>query len=205
MCVMATNVEQTYQERILNVLVYIQNHLDNELTLEELSAVACFSPFHFHRVFTAHTSESFKSYIRRLRLERAARDLAFSNLSINEITERAAFDTHQSFHRAFKDMFHETPATFREKAFEKIFPARTKKTSSLLTKPVEIKTIDPITVAFMRRIGPYSETHILEIWFKLVAQIGITTFLSDKVMRIGIPHDTIDITPSEKIRYDACI
>ena len=79
---MASHVEQTYQERILKVLVHIQNHLDDELSLEELASVAYFSPFHFHRIFTALTGESIKSYVRRLRLERATRDLAFSELSL---------------------------------------------------------------------------------------------------------------------------
>ena len=47
-------------------------HLDEELTLEKLAAVAAFSPFHFHRVFAAITGETLSDFIRRIRLERAA-------------------------------------------------------------------------------------------------------------------------------------
>jgi AraC family transcriptional regulator len=36
-----------YKTRILRVLVHLQQHLDESLALEELAAVACFSPFHF--------------------------------------------------------------------------------------------------------------------------------------------------------------
>ena len=63
-----SELEQNYQERILKTLVYIQHHLNEELSLEKLSAVANFSPFHFHRFFLAYTGEPLQSYIRRLRL-----------------------------------------------------------------------------------------------------------------------------------------
>src|SRR3982750_273476 len=114
-----SELEQNYQERILKTLVYIQNHLNDELSLEKLSAVANFSPFHFHRFFLAYTSEPLQSYVRRLRLERAAKELAFTSLPITPIAEKASFQTAQSFHHAFKKMFNETPSLFREKQLGK--------------------------------------------------------------------------------------
>ena len=47
-----------YKERILRVLTHIQAHLDEALDLEELARRACFSSFHFHRVFAAMTGET---------------------------------------------------------------------------------------------------------------------------------------------------
>lgn len=204
---MATNIEKMYEERILSVLVYIQNNLDNALSLEELAHVAHFSPFHFHRVFSAHTGESFKGYIRRLRLERAARDLIFTELSITKIAERAVFDTQQSFHRAFKNRYQKTPSAFREQKLQKTIPSsHEKKLSPVVTDiNVDIKTIEPRIVAFMRNIGPYSEIKIFEIWLKLIASVGITTFLAKNTSKISIPYDSIDITSPDKIRYDACV
>ena len=57
-----------YQQRILRVLTHIQAHLDEPLDLEELARVACFSSFHFHRVFAAMTGETIADHVRRLRL-----------------------------------------------------------------------------------------------------------------------------------------
>ena len=48
---MRTQTEQTYRERVLRTLVHIQQHLDDDLGLDELAGVARFSPYHFHRVF----------------------------------------------------------------------------------------------------------------------------------------------------------
>jgi AraC family transcriptional regulator len=67
--------EASYQERILRVRLHIEAHLDRPMLLEELAAVACFSPFHFHRIFRALVGESVMEHVRRLRLERAAQRL----------------------------------------------------------------------------------------------------------------------------------
>ena len=51
-----------YKERINRVVDFIGEHLDDELTLDTLSQVACFSKYHFHRLFTAYTGLSLQQY-----------------------------------------------------------------------------------------------------------------------------------------------
>jgi AraC family transcriptional regulator len=52
------------------VLNHIRNHLTDDLSIDTLAHVACFSPFHCHRLFTALTGETLNQCIVRLRLER---------------------------------------------------------------------------------------------------------------------------------------
>ncbi|MCX7120978.1 MAG: GyrI-like domain-containing protein [Gammaproteobacteria bacterium] len=200
---MASNFEKTYHERILKVLIYIQNNLDKELSLAELSSTAFFSPFHFHRIFTALTGESIKSYVRRLRLERAIRDLTYTDLPIVKISDRAGYDTQQSFHRAFKETYHATPKGFRDKYQEVLSQQTQKQPGKVKTDIVKIEIIAPIQVAFVRHVGPYAE--LTQAWFQLIAELGINIVSSEKTQKIGIAHDAPDITDSEKLRYDACI
>ena len=47
-----------YHERINQVLLFINNNLEEKLTLETLSSISNFSPFHFHRIMRAHLGES---------------------------------------------------------------------------------------------------------------------------------------------------
>lgn len=47
------NSTELYICRINAVIDFIENHLDEKLSLEELSRVAQFSQFHFHRIFSA--------------------------------------------------------------------------------------------------------------------------------------------------------
>ena len=88
---------QDYETRMNRVLEHIQGHLDEPLALDELAAVACFSPYHFHRIFSGMIGESVKSYIRRLRLERAAFALVHGTAPVTEIAFDAGFETHESF------------------------------------------------------------------------------------------------------------
>ena len=62
----------SYKTRILRSLLYLQAHLDETVSLDEMAAVACFSPYHFHRIFRGMVRESVAEHIRRLRLERSA-------------------------------------------------------------------------------------------------------------------------------------
>lgn len=200
---MTSHSKQTYQERILKVLIHIQNHLDHELTLEDLAKVAFFSPFHFHRIFTAYTGESIQSYVRRLRLQRATQDLVYTDLSIIQIAERAGYDTQQSFHRAFKETYHETPKTFRDKKLQILTDFNEEKKSLSNIPMVEVKTIDPIKVAFVRQIGSYED--VFNAWLLLATEIGLSKILSEDTLKISIPYDAPESTPVEKLRYDACV
>ncbi len=103
-----------YKERINRVVDFIGEHLDDELTLDQLSSVACFSKYHFHRLFTAYTGLSLKQYIKWLRLKRAAHKLIVERDSrIIKIALDAGFESHESFTRAFKQICGENPSDFR--------------------------------------------------------------------------------------------
>jgi AraC family transcriptional regulator len=51
---------QNYKRRIKKALTFIEENLDNQITLDQLAQVACFSSYHFHRVFTGLVGESVK-------------------------------------------------------------------------------------------------------------------------------------------------
>ena len=97
---------QEYLSRINRVIDYIDAHLDESLTLEALAAEACFSRFHFHRIFAALVGETLADYIRRLRLERAAMRIAQNpKETITDIALACGFSSPSVFARAFRDCF----------------------------------------------------------------------------------------------------
>jgi AraC family transcriptional regulator len=63
-----TTLQADYRQRINRVIDYIESHLDENLTLETLAYIACFSKFHFHRIFQSVTGERLSECIQRLRL-----------------------------------------------------------------------------------------------------------------------------------------
>jgi len=53
-----------YTARINRVIDYVEANIDKDLSLEELAEVAHFSPFHFHRIFSAMVGETLNGFIR---------------------------------------------------------------------------------------------------------------------------------------------
>jgi len=105
---------QEYSACVQDVLRYIREHIHEPLDRETLASVAGFSIPHFHRVFTAHVGESAISYVRRIRLERAARKLRMGAVDITEVALAAGYDTHAAFGKAFKQQFGLSPSEFRQ-------------------------------------------------------------------------------------------
>ena len=105
---------ESHTDCIEDVMRYIREHIGEPLDRETLAAVAGFSVPHFHRVFTAHVGESAIGYVRRLRLERAARKLRMGAVDITEVSLAAGYDTHAAFSKAFKQQFGLSPSEFRQ-------------------------------------------------------------------------------------------
>lgn len=103
-----------YQHRIQAVINYIGQHIDEPLSLEQLSQVACFSKYHFHRLFKANTGLSLQQFVRWLRLKRAAHQLIVdADTPIINIAVNAGFESHEAFTRAFKQHCGLNPSEFR--------------------------------------------------------------------------------------------
>jgi len=80
-----TQANSEYAQRIDRVIDYLRRNLDRPVKLAELADVACFSEFHFHRVFRAVSGETLNNFTNRLRLEKAARLLRYSDQSLTDI------------------------------------------------------------------------------------------------------------------------
>jgi AraC family transcriptional regulator len=94
-------------------LWFIESHLADELTLEEISCVAGVSRFHMVRAFAAATGLSVMRYVRARRLSEAARALAGGAPDILTLALDADYGSHEAFTRAFRDHFGVTPETVR--------------------------------------------------------------------------------------------
>jgi AraC family transcriptional regulator len=104
---------QRYRARMLAVLDHIEAHLDGELSVEELGAIAAFSKFHFHRQFQAVFGIGVNRYVQLSRLKRASYQLAFRNLSVIDAALSNGYESPESFARAFRRQFSQSPSAFR--------------------------------------------------------------------------------------------
>ncbi|HPE69880.1 MAG TPA: GyrI-like domain-containing protein [Thermotogota bacterium] len=107
---------QEYIARINLVMDFIEKNLQRPMTLEELSSVAGFSRFHFHRIFSAFLGETLGQFISRVRVEKAATILVTDPArSITDVALDCGFSSSSAFSRAFRDFFGKTPSAWRRK------------------------------------------------------------------------------------------
>jgi AraC family transcriptional regulator len=207
---MREGTSESYQERILRAQVHLQQHLDEPLSLEELARVACFSPYHFHRIFRGMVGESVKEHIRRLRLERAALRLKTTSESVTQLAFDAGYESHEAFTRAFGEMFGVSPSQFRELSSARAedrtkAAARMKMTGAAVATPLEVRieSLGPLRLAFVRHVGPYDQ--VSAAWARLIAWATVNRLFGPTTRAIGVVHDDPEITPPERLRYDAAI
>jgi len=97
----------------LKAIWYIESHLGDALTLDEIAAIGGVSRFHMVRAFAAATGLSVMRYVRARRLSEAARALAGGAPDILNLALEADYGSHEAFTRAFRDHFGVTPEAVR--------------------------------------------------------------------------------------------
>ena len=103
-----------YLKRINIVLDFIEKNLDTDLSLENLSQKAHYSPFHFHRVFLTVVDERLNEFINRKRIERIASIILVEhNILLKDLAFKYGFNSDNSFSRAFKKYYGISPTTFK--------------------------------------------------------------------------------------------
>jgi AraC-like DNA-binding protein len=102
-------------EPINRAINYIEGNLTEAISLEEVSAAAGYSLFHFSRLFLDLIGETPGNYIRKRRLSEAARELVNSRKSILDIALDYQFQSQEAFSRSFKRLFRASPGTYRKR------------------------------------------------------------------------------------------
>jgi YesN/AraC family two-component response regulator len=101
-------------EWIRDILIYINEHIDEPLTLTALAQKALVSPAHFSRVFKETTGIGLIVYLNTKRIIKAKELLLETNHTIAHIAEMCGFESMPQFYRTFKKYNEKTPATFRK-------------------------------------------------------------------------------------------
>ncbi|MEW5773324.1 MAG: AraC family transcriptional regulator [Thermodesulfobacteriota bacterium] len=206
---MAKGTVESYRERLNRALVLLESRLDEPASLEDLARAAHLSPYHFHRVFAGMVGEPVAAYQRRLRLERAVGQLSASARPVTDIALDAGYESHEAFTRAFKAAFGESPSAYRKRAaagdrslagaLRPVFPSNHGRNDM----EAKIVQVPARRVAYVRHVGPYQNCGAA--WGTLCAWAGPKGLLGPQTQFIGMCHDDPEITPPDKVRYDACI
>lgn len=223
--------KQEYTTRINRVMDYIRLNLDKSFDLATLASVASFSPYHFHRIFTAMVGETPNNFVSRIKLEKAAQ-LLHNNpkASVSEVALACGFVNVSSFSRAFKGYFGLTTTEFRNqdkaiyikdgvryskdcKAVSKIgkniqqvneqFCSVEFNKIIIMDTKIEIKRMPELNLIYCRHTGDFKK--IGQAYEKLFSWAIPRELVNQNTKTVTVYQDDPAITSIDKVRQDACI
>lgn len=212
-------------KRIRKVFAYIDEHIQDELSLEKIAEIGAYSPFHFHRIFKAITTETLQEYITRKRLEKSAMMLSLKKKkNLKEIYSEVGFKSNATFSKTFKKYYGISPSVFR-----KTSPENFRKIGQTISKigqkevvfeqylynlnqikifmeenaKIEVKEMPEMHLASVLSIGVQN---IENAYNKLVSwAISKNLFPREHVKMITVYHDSFKVTAPDKARIHACM
>jgi AraC family transcriptional regulator len=226
---------EDYVARVNRALDFIERHLAEDLPLARVAGAACFSPFHFHRVFVDVTGETLSRFVRRVRLERAASLLLSSHgKSVTEIALDCGFASSAAFARAFRTHYRTTPSAWRAKGTNAARPPtrrgpapsgasvsfvsadarrerwRVREGAGRNTRSTEVvvQELPSVRVAYIRYTGPYKgDAALFERLFTRLCRWAAPRGLvrPPETRFLAVYHDNPNITASGRLRVSACL
>lgn len=211
-----TSANSEYAQRIDRVIDYLRANLHRPVKLAELADVACFSEFHFHRIFSAVAGETLNNFTSRLRLEKAARLLRYSEQSLTDIALDCGFSSSATFSRAFRAGYDTSPSQFRKsgeikksKICKELFPqdayglamsAEEKRAAF----PVKLIDIPERQVAYIRVTNAFDMDKVLGALRTLIEWAKSQNIFSQGIL-FGMTVDDPHVTPKHLYRYEVCL
>jgi AraC family transcriptional regulator len=211
-----TCANSEYTQRIDRVIDYLRRNLDRPVKLDELAGVACFSEFHFHRIFSAVSGETLNSFTNRLRLEKAARLLRYSGRSLTDIALDCGFSSSAAFSRAFRSGYDTSPSQFRKSgeikkskickelfsAQEYLLPMSAEEKRAAF--PVRLIDVPERQVAYIRVKNAFEMDRVLAALKTLIEWAKSQGIFSQGTL-FGMSVDDPHVTPKHLYRYEVCL
>jgi AraC family transcriptional regulator len=206
-----------YVERVNRAIDFILQNLDQSLKLEVVARAACFSPFHFHRIFRLLVGESLNDFVKRVRLERALTQMSRKRrASLTDIAFACGFGSSTDFSRCFKERYGVPPSRFDVDSFRlkqreewelavidpqqrnllKRLPPGTNRDGFT----VRLRKLPPRQVAYVRvqnAFGPGAVEHAAERMVQWAEARGLA-----EGQWLGYMWDDPEIVALERCRYD---
>lgn len=188
---------------IWDVLTRIREHVDGQLTVARMVAWSGLSQRQFYRDFERVSGESPAAHIRRLRLERGAIWLAYSDATVIEAAMAAGYQSREAFTRHFHRQFGYAPSLFRDRLHGQIRKEGSRRQPACL-RLHGLCSLPPLPLAVWPCLGP--ARHTLRAWRRLGEWAVAHELLSPQAQPVSVLYDDDDrITPMELARHDAAL
>ncbi|SFC17908.1 AraC family transcriptional regulator, regulatory protein of adaptative response / methylphosphotriester-DNA alkyltransferase methyltransferase [Bacillus sp. OV322] len=106
--------QSPHMEVVKNVITYLINCYKQNLVLKDIADQAGLSPFYLDRLFKQETSETPRTYLDKIRIDKAAHLLKNTSLTNLDICYEAGFRSPSNFYKVFRSLKHCSPSEYRK-------------------------------------------------------------------------------------------
>ena len=184
---------------------YIFDHIDEEITVDDVAHYCSYSRYHLTRMFKEQTDEALYQFIKRIRLERSAWCLKVEKeKSITEIGEKYGYSS-SNFATAFKKHLNLSPGDFRKTSEQMVEESSFSHGVTLDTlddagKLITVENLDSFTVIYERKKGNYHQ--LPKEWCRFIEKYEHLATKETLYMECTIDDPTI--TDEDHCMYDLC-
>ena len=196
----------TIRKAVINqVINYIFEHIDEDITVEDVAKYCSYSKYHLTRMFKEDTDEALYQFIKRVRLERSAWRLKVEKeRSITEIGETYGYSS-SNFATAFKKHLDISPADYRRSSEQMVEDSSFSHGMTLddlddAGSKITVEYLAPFTVLYERKKGNYH--NLSDEWCDFIEKYR---YLATKdTLYIDCTIDDPSITDEDGCMYELC-
>ncbi|HHC79156.1 MAG TPA: AraC family transcriptional regulator [Flavobacteriia bacterium] len=201
---------QTQLTRYKNLIGFIEKKFKEDISIKDIEDVSFYSYRNINRIFLALHHETIGKYMKRLKLEKAAEYLKFSDSDITDIAIEIGYSDIAAFSKAFKKQFNCSPSAFRNSQALKqhIIQKAINPLEALhhLKLDFEIEELPEMEVLYLTYQGAYENINgIKKTWDQLVNYALKHNLLQHETIFFGEILDDNEITDTIHCRYNAAI
>ncbi len=199
--------QETQLERYKKLLSFIDENFKEDIDIKKIEAVSHYSYRNINRIFQALHQETIGKYVKRLRVEKGAQLLKYSEMPISDIAFEIGFEDRASFNKAFNNKYNCSPTAFRDSnnsmmdmIQQSIQPSENANRESL---QYEVEYLPDFDYLFLEYRGAYDDVSSMnKMWKQLehyIVKKDLLTF--DSIFMTEIIDDN-DISDSIHCRYN---
>lgn len=216
------NCQEEYIRRIHKVQDYIEQHIQESMSIETLAEVAGFSKYHFSRIFQGMLHEPLAHYVNRIRMELSLFLLAHrSDKNMTDIAYELGYTDSAVFSRAFKNYYGISPREYRQEYSKNckepfLLSEYNKNTAKKewagnqfpVTGKISIVRMEAKQAAYVRHTGTYEAlaaeyAKLLETLFAHAASQNL--LVGEENWVLAIYHDNPEFGDETQFRTSLCV
>jgi AraC family transcriptional regulator len=202
------NLENLTQiERYKNLIKFIDKNFKENIDIGKIEEISHYSYRNINRIFHSLQQETIGKYIKRIRLEKSAEYLKYTNQQISDIAINVGFTNVASFSKAFKKRFNCSPISFRktvainQKIHREVIENTKQDTISFSTK-----TLPTFEILYLEHKGNYDNIKAIEkTWNTFINYCDKKQLISDESIFFSETLDDNKITDNFQCRTNVAL